>query len=186
MAPQLLLDTVVMRALGAALSAILLIGAWTKLRDRALFQASLENYQLLPAGLLPFAAWLLPLWELTGGVMLLALPSSGLTFAVAGSLLLLVSSAVAINLLRGHRQFDCGCGGLGGHVGDQSLSWSLVARNALLLLALGASVGDSAARELVWVDYLSVGGATLALLALYASANQLIVNQPRLLAMRKH
>ena len=43
MLPQLLLDTVVMRALGAALSAIFLIGAWTKLRDQSLAEAMVAH-----------------------------------------------------------------------------------------------------------------------------------------------
>ena len=45
---HVLTDAVVTRAIGAALSVVLLAGAWQKLRDRELFQAAVENYQLVP------------------------------------------------------------------------------------------------------------------------------------------
>jgi hypothetical protein len=45
---------------------------------------------------------------------------------------------------------------------------------------------EDATRALVWIDYLSVAGATLGLLGLYVTANQLMANHPRLHAMRNH
>ena len=53
---NLLTDAVVSHALGAALSVLLLVGACSKLRDLGLFRANLENYQLLPEGLVAPAA----------------------------------------------------------------------------------------------------------------------------------
>jgi hypothetical protein len=97
-----------------------------------------------------------------------------------------VTTAVAINLLRGRTEIDCGCGSLGGHVGDQTLSWGLVARNALLALAAVLTLREDAARALVWIDYLSVAGGTLGLLGLYVTVNQLMANTPRLRALRNH
>jgi hypothetical protein len=94
--------------------------------------------------------------------------------------------AVIINLLRGRTEIDCGCGSLGGHVGDQTLNWGLPARNAVLVLAAMLILREDATRALVWIDYLSVAGATLGLLGLYVTANQLMANHPRLHAMRNH
>ena len=181
-----LLDPVATSALSAVLSVIFLTGAWQKLRDLALFQANIDNYRLLPDGLAWPAAILLPLWELAAGALLLFDPTRTVGAVLAIGLLAIVTTAVAINLLRGRTEIDCGCGSLGGHVGDQTLSWGLVARNALLALAAVLALREDAARALVWIDYLSVAGGTLGLLGLYVTVNQLMANTPRLRALRNH
>lgn len=50
----------------------------------------------------------------------------------AGCLLVVFSGAIGINLARGRRDLSCHCGGV---LGDHRISWWLVARNGLLLLA---------------------------------------------------
>ena len=182
---QLLTDAVVAHALQAALSVLLLVGASAKLRDLSLFRAHIENYQLLPERLVAPAAAVLALWELGCGLALLLAPDWPLTRAATAMLLVLVSSAVAINLLRGRTDIDCGCAGLSGHSGEQRLSGALVLRNALLLLALFAATAGHAGRTLVWLDYLSVASTTLALLGLYVAIGQLLVNHPRLQAIKR-
>lgn len=181
-----LLDPVASSALSAVLSVIFLTGAWQKLRDPALFQANIENYRVLPDSLAWLAAILLPLWELATGVLLLFDVTRTVGAALAIGLLSIVTAAVAINLLRGRTEIDCGCGSLGGHVGDQALSWGLAARNGVLALAAVLVLREDAPRTLVWIDYLSVAGATLGLLGLYVTANQLMANHPRLHALRNH
>lgn len=181
-----LLDPVATSALSAVLSVIFLTGAWQKLRDLALFQANIDNYRLLPDGLAWPAAILLPLWELAAGALLLFDPTRMVGAVLAIGLLAIVTTAVAINLLRGRTEIDCGCGSLGGHVGDQTLSWGLVARNALLAFAAVLTLREDAVRALVWIDYLSVAGGTLGLLGLYVTVNQLMANTPRLRALRNH
>jgi len=99
-----------------------------KLTARAEFEASLTEYQILPAhwsraataliGLLEgiaILAIMLPVWRQPGAVL-------------AATLFVLYSGAMAVNLLRGRDQIDCGCGGTG-----QPLSWFLVGRNLLLV-----------------------------------------------------
>lgn len=179
-----LLDPVATSAFGAVLSVILVTGAWQKLRDYALFQANVENYRVLPDSLTWPAAILLPLWELAAGVLLLFNATRTAGSLAAIGLLSVVTTAVAINLLRGRTEIDCGCGSLGGHVGDQTLSRGLVARNALLIIAAALLLREDAPRALVWIDYLSVAGAILGLLGLYVAANQLMANHPRLHALR--
>jgi hypothetical protein len=185
---HLLADAVVAHALQAALSVLLLVGASAKLRDLSLFRAHMENYQLLPEPLVPPAAAMLALWELACGLALLLAPDLLITRVAASALLLLVTAAVAVNLLRGRADIDCGCAGLSGSSGtsgEQRLSWALVLRNALLLLALFAATAGHAERTLVWLDYLSVAGTTLALLGLYVAVGQLLVNHPRLQAIKR-
>ena len=181
-----MLDPVAASALCAVLSVIFLTGAWHKLRDPALFQANVENYRLLPDVLARPAAILLPVWELAAGVLVLFESMRMVGAVLAIGLLSVVTAAVIINLLRGRTEIDCGCGSLGGHVGDQTLNWGLPARNAVLALAAVLVLREDAARALVWIDYLSVAGGTLGLLGLYVTANQLMANSPRLHALRKH
>jgi hypothetical protein len=84
--------------------------------------------------------------------------------------------ALAVNLLRGRRQIDCGCGLSGAAGGEQPLSWWLVARNVVLaLLAVIAGLPQSG-RELGFFDALTLAAATLAAVLLYAGSSQLIRN----------
>lgn len=176
-----LLDPVVTRAIGATLSIVLLSGALQKLRDPVVFAAAVENYRLLPEALVPVTARALPVVELAAGGLLLFPETCLWGGALALLLLVVVSTAVAINLGRGHTAIDCGCGGLS----SQPLSWALVGRNAILIALVGVAVQESAGRTLVWADYFTVGGAVLALVGLYVSANQLMTNAPLALAVRK-
>lgn len=174
-------DPVITRALGATLSVVLLVGAWQKLKDPVVFAAAVDNYRLLPERLTPLAAGLLPLVELAAGGLLLFPDTAFVGGLLALFLLFVVTSAVGINLLRGHTRIDCGCGGLSG----QPLSWALVVRNGLLMAMVGLAMQESVGRSLVWADYLTVGGAVLALVGIYVSANQLMTNAPLALAVRK-
>lgn len=178
--PALLSDPVIGRTLAATLSVVFFAGAWQKLKEPTVFAAAIENYRLVPEAWAAWLAYLLPLVELAAGLLLLSPESSGLGALIALALLATVTSAVAINLLRGHTNIDCGCGGLS----SQPLSWSLVGRNAVLMAVLLPAAGSDLDRPLVWADYVTVGGGVLALLGLYVAANQLMTNAPLALAVR--
>ncbi|HMM77719.1 MAG TPA: MauE/DoxX family redox-associated membrane protein [Gammaproteobacteria bacterium] len=182
MTPSLLaVDPVLAGAVGVAAGAIFLSGAWAKWRERELFAQAMEGYELIPSAAVPSASLTLIVAEFLIGGLLLT-PYARPWPALAGVVLLfVVTAAVAVNLLRGRTDIRCGCGGASG---DQTLSWALVARNAVLALLLVASALGSGARALRWPDYavLVIGGLLLA--GLYAAASQLIANQPRLRALR--
>lgn len=183
--PPLLGDPVVAHAAGAALAVVLLLGAAAKLRDLAGFRASVAAYQLLPEAMLPALSLLLPLWELACGAAVLLAPAAPQTGAATAALLLVVTVAIAVNLLRGHRDIGCGCSGLFGHDEEPGLSWALVARNTGLLATLALATAPVTGRALVGMDYLSVTGTTLALLGLYVAAHQLLTHHPRLMAIKR-
>lgn len=174
-------DPVVTRAIGATLSIVLLFSALQKLRDPVVFAAAVENYRLLPDALVPIVARGLPLLELAAGVLLLFPETCILGGYLTLALLAAVTSAVAINLNRGNTNIDCGCGGLS----SQPLSWVLVARNVMLMALVGLAMHESGGRDLVWADYFTAAGAVLAMVGLYAAANQLMTNAPMALAIRK-
>jgi uncharacterized membrane protein len=175
------IDPVLAQGLALAMSAILLSGALHKLRDLALFRAALENYRLVPPALEGSATMLLPACEALAGIALLFDAHRTAGAALGALLLVVVTAAVAVNLLRGRRNIDCGCG-----AGDsgQSLSWALVLRNAILGAALWGASLDTAARQLGWTDFLSIAGAAGALFTLYFAANQLLTNHTSLTRLR--
>jgi hypothetical protein len=126
-----------------------------KLRHRDLLPGVIANYRLLPEALVAPAAWLLPPVELAvaAGLLLGPLAGFGLMPALAATgLLLLFAAAMAINIGRGRRHIDCGCG----HAGlRQQLGWGQVLRNLVLAagLAMGLAVPSAA----------GLGGAELAM-----------------------
>jgi hypothetical protein len=161
----------IMAAAAASLCALLfLVAGIDKLRHRALLPGVIANYRLLPAALVGPASALLPLAELAVAAGLLAGLMTGWTMvpALAAALLLLAfAGAMAINILRGRRHIDCGCG----HAGlRQRLGWGRVARNiglAVLLLPLLVSSAPLAAGDLAVA--LAAGSVVYLLMLLFAA-----------------
>lgn len=180
MTPLWLDDPVLLRAIGAALSAVLLLGAWQKLREREVFIDAVAQYRLLPAAWVPAVATALPLLEAAAGLALLFAASRLVGVVLSLFVLAVVTGAVVTNLLRGRTEIDCGCGGPG-----QRIGWGLVARNGVLAGAALAAAGEGSMRDLVWIDQLTLAGTTLALVGLYVAANQLLANHPLLQDLRK-
>jgi hypothetical protein len=136
-----------------------------KLRHRALLPGVIANYRLLPAGLVAPAAMLLAPVELLVAAAMLA-GVAPWAQAMAAALLLLFAAAMAINVMRGRRHIDCGCG----HAAlRQPLGWGVVVRNIVLATAVlvaglvladaGASV-DAASRALAAIGGLALYGVT--------------------------
>ena len=99
----------------------------------------------------------------------------------AAAVLVVYGAAIAVNLARGRRHIDCGCAG---PAVRRPISGWLVARNAALAAAALAAVAPVRPRPLVWVDVLTVMGATATLAALYASVDRLLAHAPVLARLR--
>lgn len=175
MEAALITDPTLVLASAIALAAILLLGALEKLRELTRYSAAVAAYGLLPPVLVNAFARLFALLELAAGLLLLPgeLRVAGAWLALA--LLALATTALALNLLRGHTDIDCGCGGPAhARVG---LSWWLIGRNALLLACcVPALLPAGAARVLQWIDAPALLGATLAIIGLYFTINHLIAS----------
>lgn len=126
-------------AVRTLLALVFLSAALGKARHHLAFQGVLANYRLLPDFAVVPLALTLPALEAAVGAALLCTPSAWPQLSAAG-LLVVFALAMAINLMRGRRHIDCGCfqSAL-----KQELSWTLVARNAVLtaLLALPLAAG---------------------------------------------
>jgi hypothetical protein len=157
---------------------VLLAGAAHKLRDVAGFGAVVDEYRLLPRGWGRGAARVLVAAEIAlGAGVLLGEP---LASAGAIALLLAYAAAIAINVARGRRDIDCGCGGLASR---QTLGWGLVARNAVLTGAAAATLLPRVERTLAPLDWYTVVAAVVALSFGYVAVNELVAQWPRTRAL---
>jgi Methylamine utilisation protein MauE len=121
-------------AVRIAAALIFFTAAVAKMRNWRTFEGVVANYRLLPNALSRGVAWVLPPAEFLLAIALLfGAPGSELA---ASALLSVFGIAMAINLLRGRTHIDCGCFDA---TLKQPLRWSLVLRNAVLVLLLIAA-----------------------------------------------
>lgn len=156
------------------LAVILLVAASHKLRVPRQFTRQLEAYELLPQKLTAPVARVLPVVEGVIAVALLVPVLRQIAAMAAAALLLLYALAIGINLWRGKRDIDCGCGGPGL---ERPLDASLIVRNAVLI---GMAVVTACAFEPVAVGtigLLLVVAFTLCGLLLYTATEGLLVSR---------
>lgn len=160
-------------SVSCALAVLWLLGAAHKLRDFAVFRATLREYRLVPKAAVGAAAMGIVGLETALGIGLLAGVGRWTGLVGSAALLTLYAGAMGVNLVRGRRHIDCGCmaRGLG-----QPLSEWLVARNLVLAAAALAASLPAGSRALLWVDVISIGAAVSVLVALYAAFDRLIAN----------
>ncbi|NBA94757.1 MauE/DoxX family redox-associated membrane protein [Pseudomonas sp. R5(2019)] len=174
------LDPILVIASAVTVAVILASAATHKFRAPARFANQVEDYQLLPKALVRLVARLLPVLEAGTALALLAPFSRPYAAPLAAGLLALYAAAIGLNLWRGRNDIDCGCAGP-----DQAqpIRPALLLRNSLLvLLALVASLSPQA-RELGFFDGFVVLAASAVTLLLYAAADGLLANSPRLLKL---
>ena len=175
------LDPTLLWTLRGALAAVLLAVGTHKLRHAVEFGGALRGYRLLPPRLALPVGYGLAAAEISLGLGLL-LPSLAPAAALAtAALLALYAGAIAVNLVRGRRHIDCGCGGPAGRAG---ISEGLVTRNALLIAAACAAALEAGPRPLVWLDGLSIVAGASTLVLLYAAGDGLLANALRLAPVR--
>ena len=169
------MDPAIDATLRAAFALLFLVAASHKLRDPGRFRATLAEYRLLPGAVVPLAAMLVIGAEIVVAIALVASARRVPGPVSAAAVLVVYGAAIALNLARGRRHIDCGCAG---PAIRRPISGWLVARNAALAAAALAAVAPVRSRPLVWVDALTVMGATATLAALYASADRLLAHAP--------
>ena len=180
------MDPVISSVLRFALGWILAESAYDKLRHRRDFRRTLAAYQLVPGSALAPVAWGLAAIEATlalslglGALAPWAQAAFGGVAAPAGvtsaALLALYGAAITINLVRGRRDLDCGCGGPARH---QQLGVTLVVRNALLVSAALAAAKAPEPRALSGLDLATTVLAITATLLLRGAGEVLLANGP--------
>jgi hypothetical protein len=164
-----MIDPVVTLAVRGGLALLFASAALHKLRGRAAFTGVLAAYRVLPAPLVAAAAVAVAAAELLVAAALAIGSALGPVGAVG--LLATYSFAIGVNLARGRRTIDCGCGALGAR---QPISEWLLARNALLAgAALVLVPAPVAARALSWIDLVSIAGAVAVAALVWTAAHGL-------------
>jgi len=175
------MDPVLLAMLRGALALLFLSAAVHKLRSPVTFRAQLTDYRLVPERATGAAAAAVVAGELATGFALVLPPLRASAGGAALGLLCVYSGAIALNLVRGRRDIDCGCSG---PALRQPLTPWLLARNALLAGVAAACLAPVAARALVWLDSVTVAGGVLVLASLYAASNRMLASAPALARLR--
>ena len=175
------MDPVIDVTVRAALALLFLAAAGHKVRDLGRFRSTLAEYRLLPAALVPAGTVLVVGTEAAIAVALVVPVLRVTALAAAAALLGLYGAAIAVNLARGRRDLDCGCTG---PTVRRPISGWLVARNAALAAVALAAVTPVHGRTLVWIDGLTIAGATAVLAALHASLDRLLAHAPAMARLR--
>jgi hypothetical protein len=106
-------------------------------------------------------------------VFLILVPATRSAAAVVAAVLLSVYAlAMAVNMLRGRADIDCGCGGQ-----PQLLSPWLLLRNAVLVAGSSLLLAPMSERVLAWADGLFLVLMTAVLAMVYLLVEQLVRNQ---------
>lgn len=174
-----MLDPVADLIVRTALAWLMAAAAWHKRRDPVGFRQALAAYEVWPAGGVAGFAVAVPVAEAALAAALVA-PGWRLV-GLFGTAAVLSAYAVAmgVNLWRGRRDLDCGCGGTPTPIGP----W-LIGRNLALAAVAVLASAPVASRPLSWVDGLSVVAATLALAACWLAAEGLLALQPAVARLR--
>ena len=162
------MDPVVTLLARLGLALLFAVAALHKLRDRQRFEGIVADYRLLPDALVPVTAVGLPAAEIALAVGLLAsVTAPGAALAATG-VLAVYSVAIGVNLARGRRDIDCGCGGPG-----QALHPWLLGRNAVLAGVCLVAALPVAGRPLTGVDLVTLALGLVALALLWLASAEL-------------
>ena len=164
------------------LSYVFVLAGLHKCRAPAEFAATLENYKILPGGLARQGVYLVPVAEIMTGAALLVPATARLAAFSAGGLLCIYIAAIGINLLRGRRNIDCGCGG---PAQKQTISEWMIVRNGLLLGLAFIAASHTLPRPLLWLDWLTIIPAAAMGCLFYNIINQLLVNKDLLRSLKR-
>lgn len=119
------------------LAGVWLVAGGIKAADPAQTYLSVQAYQVLPAGVVPSVAAVLPFIEIGLGLVLLAGVGTRLVAALSGVLLVVFMAGVAQAWARG-LTIDCGCFGGGGQVRADQTAYGLeLARDTAFLVLAG-------------------------------------------------
>lgn len=162
-------DPVISSLLALGGAALFAWAATHKLRTREAFAATLAEYRLVPQGLVPLTALVLALVELATSAALLWPATRTFGGAAGITLLFIYATAIAINLARGRKDLDCGCG-----LQPRAIGGWMVARNLIVAALLGLLWLPTSSRALGPADLATIGGTLAIGGLLYASIELLL------------
>lgn len=194
-----MIDPLFVQVIAMGFALIFALAALHKMDDRNRFLAILKAYKILPRFMLRACALCIPMLELMLALGWLQAGLLGSRYPVivvaSAGLLIVYGLAIAINLLRGRTDIDCGCNLISarksapadkGSESQQSISTNLIWRNVCLALLTLTALTPITARQLGVIDYIGLAGALLVLVLLYASLTQLMATNQIIRSWRGH
>ena len=146
-----------------ALSVVLGVAAWGKLRAPANFKRALASYRVIPNGLFPALVIAVPVAEVAFGSLqwvsgLQPLVGIGMALMFVAFTLLLLRSLLA------GEEADCGC--FGG-AAPEKVSWFSIVRNVLLIAValVGAFATEGSSESAVAAGLTGLGAGLIILIA---------------------
>ena len=166
-----MIDPLITLVISASLALLFFMAARHKMSSPRQFQAQLAAYDLLPEALLSPLARLLPMIEMALVFLILIPVTRPFAAFVAALLLSVYALAMAVNMLRGRSDIDCGCGGQ-----PQVLSIWLLLRNAVLVAGTCLLLAPASDRAMAWSDALLLVLMTAVLAMVYLLVEQMVRN----------
>lgn len=173
------MDPVLAFTLRICFAFLFALAAFHKLRKFSSFRYTLGLYELVPERLVGVLAAVVVSAEL---YIALRMPFSPRIHFAAAAVLTAYAFAIALNVVRGRTDLDCGCMGPAART---PLTWWLVARNMVLVALLLMLATPVSRRPLVWVDALSVLGATAVSIACWRAVERVLMLRPQPAHARK-
>lgn len=143
-----MIDPMIPLVIASSLAVLFLLAARHKIIAQPRFAAQLFAYHILPDVLVKPVAKVLPWIEIAVGAGLLFAMTRPFAAVAAATMLVMYLLAMAVNLVRGRAEIDCGCGDT-----PQSLSVWLLLRNAVLAIAALMLLTPVASRPLSLLDF---------------------------------
>jgi len=169
------MDPLLQHCVSLSMALLFASAAAHKVLDHHGFRIIVREYRLVPQWAVPPLALSLATLEAALVAGWLLLPGAALIPVASIALLAIYMAAIGINLARGRRDIDCGCG-FGTVARAQTLTPWLVLRNALLMLVAASALLPIRDRELGTTDYLALAAAVTTAVMLFAAAGQLARN----------
>jgi hypothetical protein len=145
--------------------------AWHKLRSLRAFSEVFAAYRVLPEQWGHRVARLMPCLELAIAAALPWEMTRHWALMAAMGLLIAYAAALSLNLARGRRELDCGCGTIGSR---RAIAGWMVWRNLALALIAATAALPWVSRPLNGLDMLTIVGGLAAVAALYVAVDQLL------------
>lgn len=175
-----MIDPIISTSAALALSVIFASAASHKLKHPSWFRKQVREYELISESMVGLAARALPIIELATAAGLLWGASRPYAGAVALLLVSVYALAIAINLIRGRKDIDCGCSG---PAMRQPLQPGLVVRNLGLAVLACATLLPILSRPLSLHDTFIMIAAGTVITLLYITADLWLANRPLLLKL---
>jgi hypothetical protein len=167
-----MIDPLIVLILSASLALLFYMAARHKMSAPGQFKAQLAAYELVPEFMLPAVAKILPYIEMAVVFLILVPFSRPVAAVVAATLLTVYALSMAVNMLRGRADIDCGCGGQ-----PQLLSSWLLLRNGVLVAGCCLLLAPVSERAMTWADGSFLVLMTAVLAMVYLLVEQLVRNQ---------